>query len=72
MKILDKPIITTSINKKGSAPLNRTDDIEKNYPEIPIFEDQNQTENHSIGSTIIMLKEDKIKLVRKGDGIFPL
>jgi len=66
-----KPIVTTSINKKGSKPLNQTDDIENNYPEISIFEDQEQTFIHSIGSTIINLN-DKEELIRQGDGDFPL
>ena len=71
VKKIKKPIVTTSINKKGSTPLNQTDDIEKNYPEISIFEDQEQETNNSMGSTIIKILNDKITLIRQGDGIFP-
>ena len=72
VKKIKKPIVTTSINKKGSTPLNQTDDIEKNYPEIAIFEDQEQKLINSVGSTIIKLNNDEIKLIRQGDGKFPL
>ena len=72
VKKIKKPIVTTSINKKGSTPLNQTDDIEKNYPEISIFEDQEQKLINSVGSTIIKLNNDEIKLIRQGDGKFPL
>ena len=49
-----------------------TDDIEENYPEISIFEDQDQEKNNSIGSTIIKISNDRIKLIRQGDGIFTI
>tara|TARA_B100000676_G_C17827797_1_gene706165 strand:- start:8 stop:595 length:588 start_codon:yes stop_codon:yes gene_type:complete len=71
VKKINKPIVTTSINKKGSTPLNLTDNIEDNYPEISIFEDQEQETNNSMGSTIIKILNDKITLIRQGDGIFP-
>ena len=69
---LKKPLITTSINKNGHTPLNKIEDIENNYPEIKIFEDKNQNNMSSNGSTIIMLDENNIKLIRQGDGIFKL
>lgn len=69
---LKKPLITTSINKNGHTPLNKIDDIENNFPEIKIFEDKNQNNMSSNGSTIIMLDENNIKLIRQGDGIFKL
>ena len=69
---LNKPIVTTSINKKGSKPLNKTDEIENNYPEISIFEDQEQDLIDSIGSTIIKLNDNEAYLLRQGDGDFPL
>ena len=69
---LKKPLITTSINKNGHTPLNKIEDIENNYPEIKIFEDKNQNNISSNGSTIIMLDENNIKLIRQGDGIFKL
>ena len=72
VKHLKKPLITTSINKNGHTPFNKIEDIEKNYPEIQTFEDKNQNNNYSTGSTIIMLDENNIKLIRKGDGIFKL
>ena len=72
VKKINKPIVTTSINKKGSTPLNQTNDIEQNYPEISIFEDQEQELINSIGSTIIKLNNNEINLIRQGDGKFPL
>ena len=72
VKQLKKPIVTTSINKKGSKPLNLTYDIELNYPEISIFEDQEQKLINSIGSTIIKIENTEITLIRQGDGIIEL
>ena len=70
-KELKKPIVTTSINQTGKKPLNKIDSIESHYPEIAIFEDQNQNQNNSTGSTIIKLIDDEV-LIRQGDGDFPL
>ena len=70
-KELKKPIVTTSINQTGKKPLNKIDSIESHYPEIAIFEDQNQNQNNSTGSTIINLIDDEV-LIRQGDGDFPL
>ena len=72
VKTINKPIITTSINKTGGTPLNRANDIENNYPQIPIFEDQEQKMINSNGSTIINIHNNEIKLFRQGDGNFPL
>ena len=65
---LKKPLITTSINKNGHTPFNKVEDIENNYPKINIFEDKNYNKS-SIGSTIIKIDGNNIKLIRKGDGI---
>ena len=72
VKKINKPIVTSSINQKDRKPLNLTDKIEENYPEISIFEDQKQELINSIGSTIIKLNNNEIELIRQGDGDFPL
>ena len=69
-KQLKKPIVTTSINRHGNEALNDVTQIEIDFPNIDIFEDINH--HQSQGSTIIDLSESPAKLIRKGDGPFPL
>ena len=69
-KLLKKPIVTTSINRHGNEALNDVTQIEIDFPNIDIFE----AEKHNIsnGSTIIDFSQFPNKLIRKGDGQFPL
>ena len=70
VKLLGKPIITTSINRHGNEPLNDITQVEIDFPNIDIFEDSNH--NPSKGSTIIDYSTSPPKIVRQGDGPYPL
>jgi len=61
-----KPIITTSVNIHGEKSLNKVDEIEKKFPKINIYYQNNNLD--SKGSTIIDFTENPPKLIRKGDG----
>ena len=68
--LLNKPIITTSINRHGTEPLNDVTQVEIDFPNVDIFEDS--TQNSSIGSTIIDYTSSPPEIIRKGDGPYPL
>ena len=63
------PIITTSINRHGNQPLIQVSQVEIDFPDLTIFEDQK--ERDSLGSTIVDLTVVHPKIVRQGDGEFP-
>jgi len=67
VELLEKPIITTSVNKNGEPSLNNIIDMKKVFPDIDIFEDKINLS--SKGSTIINLAEDPYKIIRHGDGV---
>ena len=69
--MINKPIVTTSINKHGSKPLNNINDIKNNFPDITIFEDKKINDNSS-GSTIIDFVIKPEKILRQGDGEYIL
>ena len=69
-KLLQKPIITTSINRHGQQALNDVTQVEIDFPNIDIFEDSNHT--YSKGSTIIDYSTSDLKIVRQGDAPYPL
>ena len=69
VKLLGKPIITTSINHHGNTPLNEVTQIEIDFPNVDIFEDSSHTP--SIGSTIIDFSKASPEVIREGDGIYP-
>ncbi|MBC8213331.1 MAG: threonylcarbamoyl-AMP synthase [Candidatus Marinimicrobia bacterium] len=70
VKALGKPIITTSINRHGTEPLNDISQVAIDFPDIIIFEDQ--VVKNSKGSTIVDLTQNKHKVIRVGDGKYPL
>ena len=70
VKLLGKPIITTSINRHGTDPLNDVTQVEIDFPNIDIFEDSNHTPSE--GSTIIDYSASPPEVVRNGDGSYPL
>ena len=70
VKLLGKPIITTSINRHGNDPLNDVTQVEIDFPSVDIFEDPNHTP--SKGSTIIDYSTSPPKIMRDGDGPYPL
>ena len=70
VKLLGKPIITTSINRHGTDPLNDVTQVEIDFPNVDIFEDSNHTP--SKGSTIIDYSTSPPEVIRDGDGPYPL
>jgi len=70
IQLLGKPIITTSINRHETEPLNDVTQVEFDFPNIDIFEDSNHTP--SKGSTIIDFSTSPPEIVREGDGQYPL
>ena len=70
IQLLGKPIITTSINRHGTEPLNDVTQVEIDFPNVDIFEDSSHTP--SIGSTIIDYSSSPPEVVREGDGSYPL
>ena len=70
VKLLGKPIITTSINRHGNEPLNDVTQVEIDFPNVDIFEDPNHTP--SKGSTIIDYSMSPPEVIRDGDGPYPL
>lgn len=70
VKLNNVPIITTSINRHGTEPIILISEMEKEFPHVTIFEDQDDHE--SLGSTIIDYSVKPPKIFRQGDGIFPI
>ena len=70
VKLLEKPIITTSINRHGTEPLNDVTQVEIDFPNVDIFEDSHHTK--SKGSTIIDYSTAPPEIIRDGDGPYPL
>ena len=70
VKMLGKPIITTSINRHGNDPLNDVTQVEIDFPNVDIFEDSSHTP--SKGSTIVDFSTSPPKVIRDGDGSYPL
>ena len=69
VKMLEKPIITTSINRHGNDPLNDVTQVEIDFPNVDIFEDSSHTP--SKGSTIVDFSTSPPKVIRDGDGPYP-
>jgi len=69
VKAFGKPIITTSINRHGNAPLNDVTQVEIDFPNIDIFEDNEHSPSQ--GSTIIDMSQIPFKIIRQGDGNYP-
>ena len=69
-KLLGKPIVTTSINRHGNEPINEVIQVEIDFPNVDIYEDDQH--KISIGSTIIDYSTDTPSIVRNGDGPYPL
>ena len=70
VKMLGKPIITTSINRHGNDPLNDVTQVEIDFPNVDIFEDSSHTP--SKGSTIVDFSTSPPNVIRDGDGPYPL
>jgi len=65
-----KPITTTSVNRHGEPALCMLEDIRKQFPNTSAF--QITASCKSEGSTIIDCSENPARVVRQGDGIYPL
>ena len=63
---LGNPIVTTSVNRHKMPSLSSIKEIEKEFPDIPIFYTQDNIK--SSGSTIIDFSLDKEKVIRFGEG----
>ena len=70
VKLLEKPIITTSINRHGTDPLNDVTQVDIDFPNVDIFEDSNHAP--SKGSTILDYSTSPPEIIRDGDGPYPL
>tara|TARA_B100000945_G_C20315144_1_gene564783 strand:- start:152 stop:733 length:582 start_codon:yes stop_codon:yes gene_type:complete len=70
VKLLKRPIVTTSINRHGNESINDVTQVEIDFPNIDIYEDNNHKK--SIGSTIIDYSLNPPEIIRLGDGPFPL
>ena len=69
--LIKKPIVTTSVNIHKSKSLNDKDEIIQQFPNIKIFYDDS-INFESEGSTILDITNNTIKLLRQGDGVFPI
>ena len=67
---IDRPVITTSINIHGEAPINDINEINRIFNNVYIFANINS--HKSDGSTIVDLTGRIPQLVRNGDGKFNL
>ena len=67
---LGKPIISTSVNYHGCKPLNDVIQIGKTFPKVDIYKNSNKIKSQ--GSTIIDFSCVPHKVIRKGEGIYPL
>jgi len=71
VNLIKRPIVTTSVNVHKNKPLNEKKKIVNEFPNIKMFFD-NSINLGSKGSTILDLSHDTIKLLRQGDGAFPV
>ena len=68
VELLNKPIITTSVNIHNEESLNTFNDIKNKFKNISIFFDR-RLKHKSLGSTIIDYSSKPYKVLRKGDGL---
>ena len=70
-KLLNRPIVTTSVNFHNNIPLLSFKSIKDAFFEINIFKDKNISRSTK-GSTIIDFTQNPNKILRQGDGKFIL
>ena len=70
LKQYNKPIITTSVNFHDEKALNNINEIKERFFNIDIY--PGNINNKSKGSTILDFTEEKIKIIRQGDGIYKI
>ena len=66
IKLIEKPIITTSVNTHGNSPLYNIEDIKNKFTSTSIFFSKDNLISN--GSTIIDFTSSPGKIVRQGDG----
>ena len=66
LKKLNRPIVTTSVNRNGEPALSNPKKMDEEFNDIPIFIDK--IKKKSNGSTIIDLTISPYLIIRKGDG----
>lgn len=66
VKKLNRPIVTTSVNKTEMSALSEPEKMKEEFPDIAIFEDK--IDPNSLGSTIVDLTTLPNTILRKGDG----
>ncbi len=69
--LLQKPIITTSVNVHGEPSLNNPEEIKNKFSKITVFTNS-KINRYSKGSTIVDFTSSPMVLLRRGDGVFPL
>jgi len=72
IKILNFPLISTSVNRSGEKPLNDPEKIMREFPILQTYPFDSLLIDYGIipeskGSTIIDISESQIKCIRKGD-----
>jgi len=65
-----KPIITTSLNLTEEQPIINLEKVSEHFKELVIFDDENR--KASKGSTILNFSSKNLKIIRRGDGEYPL
>ena len=69
VRMINKPIVTTSVNIHNQIALNNLNEIQKQFNDIDIFFDK-ELNHHSLGSTIIDCTIKPFTVLRKGDGLY--
>tara|TARA_B100001540_G_C15752956_1_gene617890 strand:- start:613 stop:1182 length:570 start_codon:yes stop_codon:yes gene_type:complete len=64
VKLINKPIVTTSVNLHNTKPLHKINDFQQQFPDINIFRDM-ETSMKLKSSKIIDLTTSEMKILRK-------
>ncbi|MGM9972350.1 MAG: L-threonylcarbamoyladenylate synthase [Anaeroplasmataceae bacterium] len=69
LDILNKmgPLATTSVNDSGATPLNEYEEIVDKYSNLVDRIYQSNEISSNISSTVVMIHDDDIKLIREGE-----
>ena len=63
---LKRPIVTTSVNRRGFPALSNTKAMLSEFSDTPVFEDKSKRVSN--GSTIVDLTTSPYSVIRQGDG----
>jgi L-threonylcarbamoyladenylate synthase len=67
MEIINKPLVTTSVNRTGDPPINDSIAITREFPGLTALLIDGGVLPESKGSTILDITETPVKCIRKGD-----